>query len=743
MWTNHFRKIKTTGKHILSLLLCIGAVFTACTDDTNVNRIDGQPLQIAVHTDNPVSSRAVIDGGYLPDASSIVVTLTAEDGSAYDGQTFNNLLYTAAGEGSSQIWSTDVPVSLSGTSAKITAYYPYNGADDLDLTAIPVETASQTDYMYAKPVTGLSLVSPVADLTMQHALTDIRILVKKGTYTGTGEVTKISVKAPAFATSATMDIESGVLADVSGSGAQFVQELNSAAISSGDVVHDFLIVPDTKSTSGEVSVVVQVDGKKFAVNVPYNEAFQNNAAYVFNLILDNNELVTEGVSVARWPLKSSQSENFEQHDSQYIVEIQVPDDNFEYIHNIKDYNVDMDWGDGSRQKLSGSESPSHVYAKAGTYRLSASGTIQAIGYSGDGTRVITRLVRVGKDVGVTTMYMAFYDQTQLAVIDPTALDGCTQTTSFKYAFYNCSSLGHLPSMLFKYCTEVTDMSYTFYNCTSLETIGTDVFMGCSKATNFTGTFYSCKALVTIPECLFDNCTEATTMSQTFYNCTSLASIPKGLFDKCTKVTTFLGAFYNCKALDNLPAGLFSNTHGVTSFSNTFRGCTSLSYLPSRLFDGCIKNTSFANTFNGCTGIVSIAGDVFHNCSEVTNFGNTFMGCTNLVSLPEGLFDNCTKVTMFNDTFNGCTALQTIPVGLFDYNTKVTNFSNAFKNCISLTGESPYAIVDFYGTDTKIHLYERSFVPDDFSVPNTYNDCFAGCTGLSDYQAMAQGVPAWI
>ena len=189
MWINHFRKIKTTGKHILSQLLCIGAVFTACSDDTYVNRIDGQPLQIAVHTDNPESSRAVIDGGYLPDASSIGVTLTAVDGSAYDGQAFTNMQYTAAGVGSAQTWSTDVPVSLSGTLAKITAYYPYNGADDLDLTAIPVETASQTDYMYAKPVTGLSLVSPVADLTMQHALTDIRINVKKGTYTGTGEVT--------------------------------------------------------------------------------------------------------------------------------------------------------------------------------------------------------------------------------------------------------------------------------------------------------------------------------------------------------------------------------------------------------------------------------------------------------------------------------------------------------------------------------------------------------------------------
>ena len=177
-------------KMLLSQLLCIGAVFTACTDDEIINQTT-KALQVSVSTEAPAESRAIIDGGYLPDGASIGVTLTAEDGSAYDGQAFTNLQYTAAAEGSAQTWSSATPASLSITNGKVIAYYPYYGGDDFDLKAVPVETASQTDYLYAKPVTGINMVSPSANLTMQHAMTDIRINVKKGTYTGTGEVTRL------------------------------------------------------------------------------------------------------------------------------------------------------------------------------------------------------------------------------------------------------------------------------------------------------------------------------------------------------------------------------------------------------------------------------------------------------------------------------------------------------------------------------------------------------------------------
>ena len=125
-------------KMLLSQLLCIGAVFTACTDDEVVNQTT-KALQVSVSTEAPAESRAIIDGGYLPNGASIGVTLTAEDGSAYDGQAFTNLQYTAAGEGSAQTWSSATPASLSITAGKVIAYYPYYGGDDFDLKAVPVE----------------------------------------------------------------------------------------------------------------------------------------------------------------------------------------------------------------------------------------------------------------------------------------------------------------------------------------------------------------------------------------------------------------------------------------------------------------------------------------------------------------------------------------------------------------------------------------------------------------------------
>ena len=84
------------AKIILSLLLCIGVGCTACTDGEVFNQMT-KALQVSVSTESPAESRAIINGGYLPDWAFIGVTLTAEDGTAYDGQAFTNLQYTAAG----------------------------------------------------------------------------------------------------------------------------------------------------------------------------------------------------------------------------------------------------------------------------------------------------------------------------------------------------------------------------------------------------------------------------------------------------------------------------------------------------------------------------------------------------------------------------------------------------------------------------------------------------------------------
>ena len=791
------------AKILLSQLLCIGVVFTACTDDEVFNQTN-KALQVSVSTETPAESRAIIDGGYLPDGASIGVTLTAEDGTAYDGQAFTNLQYTAAGEGSAQTWSSVTPASLSITAGKVIAYYPYYGGDDFDLKAVPVETASQTDYMYAKPVTGINMVSPAANLTMQHAMTDIRINVKKGTYTGTGEVTKITAKAPAFATSATMDVETGMFANVSGGGAQFVQELAGAAISSGNVVHDFLIVPDTKSTSGEVSIFVIIDGKKFAVTVPYTESFQQGFAYTYNLTLDNAALTLDGVSVAKWGVKAEVDESLQFVDDQYVVEIQVPSDNYTYVHNIEDFVGTIDWGDGTVSEYSSSIlNPAHTYTSTGDYNIIAEGKLKQISSDHNRTaprpsKIITKLVRIGKVMGVTSMSQAFYDQKLFTEINPGALDGCSEVTSFYGAFCN-TGITEIPGGLFDKCTKVKDFSDIFYgtkiaaipeglfdkcsevekfyntfsNCYKIKSIPEGLFDKCTKVKNFgsafenTGitsipeglfdkctevssfseTFYMCDELIKIPQGLFDNNTKVTSFSATFKGCENLTEIPEGLFDKCTQVTNFSGAFmgkniygYKVKMnIKNIPQGLFDYNTEVTNFYRTFSQCKSLTSIPNGLFDNCPEVKDFSYAFNQCESLISIPVGLFDKCTEVTDFSSTFCNCYKLHIIPEGLFDNCTEVTDFSYTFSGCTSLESIPEGLFDYNTKVKTFGSTFSMCGNLTGESPYTIININGVDTKVHLYERSNYPEYFNAtPTSYSSCFYNCSRLTDYSSIPTG-----
>ena len=724
------------AKILLSQLLCIGIVFTACTDDEVFNQTT-KALQVSVSTEAPADSRAIIDGGYLPDGASIGVSLTAVDGTAYDGQAFTNLQYTAAGEGSAQTWSSATPASLSITAGKVIAYYPYYDGDDFDLKAVPVETASQTDYMYAKPVTGINMVSPAANLTMQHAMTDIRINVKKGTYTGTGEVTKITAKAPAFATTATMDVETGVFANVSGGGTQFVQELAGAAISSGNVMHDFLIVPDAKSTSGEVAIFVIIDGKKFAVNVPYTESFQQGFAYTYNLTLDNAALTLDGVSVAKWGVKAEVDESLQFVDDQYIVEIQVPSDGYEFTPNILGYTGVVDWGDGSTTEYTSYTSypEKHIYSTAGTYVFKLTGSLSRlgsdrisipIGYLYPST-IITKLVRIGKEMGVQNMEVAFYNQKLLTEIVPGALDGCTKVTTFgKHyigCFEGCTGLTNIPEGLFDKCTEVTNFGHVFSSCSALTSIPEGLFDNCTKVTEFSGAFENCSKITEIPQGLFDKCTEVTTFYETFSGA-KIREIPEGLFDKCTKVTNFGrcfaycnfsyipanlfinntqavdfdGAFYSCTKLTDIPDRLFNSCTEVADFGGTFAECTSLTSIPTGLFDNNRKVTNFVTyvgnykygCFNGCKSLTSIPEGLFDHCTEVTSFGDNGNGydgifgrCSNLTEIPEGLFDKCTEVTNFAAIFHGCKKLQTIPDGLFDNNTEVLKFTGAFYGCESL------------------------------------------------------------
>lgn len=465
---------------------------------------------------------------------------------------------------------------------------------------------------------------------------------------------------------------------------------------------------------------------------------------------------------------------------------EIPSDNATATAMIAgEVDAEINWGDGTVETVT-TANPTHVYATAGSYDVEVSGKVTALKSAGEKSYVV-EVLQWGQ-TGLTSMEDAFNGCMNLKSIPSDtahSFDGCPAVTSFSQVFRMCTALksipeliffnntlvttfkgafsgagietipaglfarqvgvtscsavfqdcpiGSIPRGLFSTMTKCTDFSQAFKGCTKLTSIPSDLLASCPDVSNVASIFSECASIASIPSGLFGHTTSIKNGNNLFEGCSSLRTLPDDLFAtfSATGNFTFTSTFEGCTSLQSLPSGLFA-TVAATGFANTFTDCTGLTSLPDDLFAGQTKIKTFSNTFNGCTGLESLPEGLFAECAAMTSVSSAFIDCTGLKSLPAGLFAKNAELATITSVFSGCTGLTSIPAGLFDNNKKIKTAKTAFKNCSALTGESPFTQID----GRKIHLYERTAALGFTAVTNTNaTDCFAGCTGLSDYDAM--------
>ena len=738
-------------------------LFSACTDDESILSDNTKHLEINVNTHGPCLSRSVIHDEWLPDGSSIGVSLfDAEDENDYEGKGYNNIKYSSKGSEGNQTWVAEKTVSLSDNAANLVAYYPYNGLPDLDLEAIPVNIESQNDYMFSGVVCGLSNANYKADITMQHALSAIRVKLILGDYSSPQNVSQITVSSAGLASSARLNVFNGTLTNISGHYTS-ISIVKDCIITTTGIDTDFLFVPDGSVTEGDTDISILVDGKEYCTGIKFDEAYKQGYIYTYILKWDHTDFILDKVKVTPWQGGKEASDELQVYipDDEYIVEIQVPSDNYEFRHNIEGIKGSIDWGDGIIEDFGSGSYCLHNYEKAGTYTVIVKGKLSALSPSWSSLRaskVISKLVKIGVDLGIKEAAEAFSGQTLLSEIVPGALDGCFQVTDFGGMFAGCTSLQAIPEGLFDKCTKAVNFGYNFYT--------------------MAGIFQSCSSLTEIPEGLFDKCTKVTNFKRVFAGCTKIKKIPNGLFDYNIKVTDFSFAFQQCWNLESIPVGLFDNCPEVITFEHTFGGASGVSggdplnggigftVIPEGLFDKCTKVTTFDGTFSGCSGIQSIPEGLFDNCPHVNSFNGTFQECTNLTSVPNDLFKYNRIAWDFGYTFKGCKSLQTIPARLLaDKNQSSTrcDFYATFSGCENLQ-EIPEGLFEntltdgygfsytFSGCKSLQKIGDKAFkgcsttttMVDPFTgcdnIKEIGNNVFEGCTSMTKFQGMFENHP---
>ena len=266
----------------LSLLLTTCAAFTACNNELEDIRIPGDKLSITASL-NEAESRAIIEGTSFAENSSVGLTL--------DGYSFNNIKYTATGTGVSQTWSGS-DMLLSEKTGTLYAYYPYSSTAN-DITAVPLATASQTDYMYATPVSSISENNSVAALKFNHAMAVIRLTIKKGTYAaGSGNITSVSVKSDGLGTTGTLNAKTGAVTATNTNTAvtQTVSKTLGATV-------DAIVVP--AGTSKTITFSVTVDGTTYTATSAA-VALNKNNIYTYTVTLNSTFMEVSGVSIGAW-----------------------------------------------------------------------------------------------------------------------------------------------------------------------------------------------------------------------------------------------------------------------------------------------------------------------------------------------------------------------------------------------------------------------------------------------------------
>ena len=247
---------------------------------------------------NHSTSRALITDATLPDgdAGAIGVMLSDGDGTLTDYDAYTNVKFTGATASGTQKWTGATDVLLTENPGTLYAYYPWK--DGTDLSAIAIETASQTDYLYATPVTGISETKANADVVMNHVLTNINISFADGTYAGVGNITSISVSGDGIATGGTFNAAQetpGFVADsYTGVGDAIT---NTTTTTLGGNAIDIMVV--SNDASAPITITATIDGVEYTATTTAVELAKGNS-YQYTLTLNSTFMSVSKVSVTPW-----------------------------------------------------------------------------------------------------------------------------------------------------------------------------------------------------------------------------------------------------------------------------------------------------------------------------------------------------------------------------------------------------------------------------------------------------------
>ena len=265
--------MKTFGYLLMAVMACMTC---SCRDEEPLP----DPVPPVVEPENPGNPEEPDTGKVYLGIAPIIENMQEQRAVVENWKEGHCLGVTAAGDVNipftfdGRRWKAGKQVEVTADQ-KVSAYYPYN-VQYTDMTAIPVDITTQEDYMYGEG--GVSVEKPSAALVMKHALSLVRILIKKNDYTGDGMVDAVTFGGVRL--SASMDVTSGKLLPT-GQPGEYKAGGNYTLDDASPVYVEAILMP--VGTAEGITVNVHVDGKDFTYALPPTHVWNPGMIYTYTL----------------------------------------------------------------------------------------------------------------------------------------------------------------------------------------------------------------------------------------------------------------------------------------------------------------------------------------------------------------------------------------------------------------------------------------------------------------------------
>lgn len=289
-------------KNLILSVAALAVIMSSC-DDNEGGTIGTGVKNLSITASIGAVTKAGEKSAWV-DGDKLGVFVTDEQlGNPYNGDAKNSNIpfaFSALGWNSRR-------VTLDDRLAIVFAYYPFTESSS-DGKAIPLETGTQTDYLYGTGSGSASaLTTTSVDINMRHALTQVVFRMKKNGYTGgVGELTRVVISNNAASTvlktTGTMNISTGV---ITGGTPGSVSLTAKHSILNTETSFSSIVMPVTATPGDDLRVAFTIDGKDFYHVFKAGTTWKSGFRNIYTFTLKDNDLIMggdggTGVTIEPW-----------------------------------------------------------------------------------------------------------------------------------------------------------------------------------------------------------------------------------------------------------------------------------------------------------------------------------------------------------------------------------------------------------------------------------------------------------